>query len=86
VTTRYVALIDGKAGAYRLTVPDLPGCTSAGSTITEVLNNAAEAVRLAITDAEIVPHPRTYNDVAADEKVKAAIAGGAMLAIVVLPA
>jgi len=82
--TRYIGLINGTAGAYGLTVPDLPGCTSAGITITEVLNNAAEAVRLWINDAGIAPHPRAYNDVAADETVKAAIARGAMLAIVVL--
>jgi predicted RNase H-like HicB family nuclease len=84
MTTRYVALIDGKDGAYGLTVPDLPGCTSVGSTITEVLNNAAEAVRLWINDARIAPQPRAYNDVVADETVKAAIVRGAMPAIVLL--
>jgi len=26
---RYIALVDGKAGAYGVVVPDLPGCTSA---------------------------------------------------------
>lgn len=82
--TRYVALIDGKHGAYDLTVPDLPGCTSAGIAITEVLNNATEAARLWVNDAGIAPHPRSYNDVAADQRVKAALARGAMLAIVVL--
>jgi predicted RNase H-like HicB family nuclease len=83
--TRYVAPIDGKHGAYDLTVPDLPGCTSAGITIGEVLRNAAEAVRLWINDAGFVPHPRAPKDVATDETVKAAIASGAKLAIVVLP-
>ena len=29
---RYFALVDGKAGAYGVEVPDLPGCTSAGPT------------------------------------------------------
>lgn len=82
--TRYVAVIDGKHGAYDLIVPDLPGCTSAGTTINEVLRNAAKAVRLWIDDLGTAPHPRAYNDVAADETVKAAIARGAMLAIVVL--
>ena len=84
MTTRYVALIDGKDGAYGLTVPDLPGCTSVGSTITEVLNNAAEAVRLWLSNTVIAPCPRAYDDVAKDQKVKEAIARGAMLAIVVL--
>jgi hypothetical protein len=26
--TRYVALLDGKPGAYGVVVPDLPGCTT----------------------------------------------------------
>ena len=25
---RYIALVDGNAGAYGVMVPDLPGCTS----------------------------------------------------------
>ena len=41
---RYIALVDGKAGAYGVVVPDLPGCTSAGSTTDEALRNAVEAV------------------------------------------
>ena len=56
--TRYFVLIEENLGAYSLTVPDLPGCTSAGSTIGEVLHNAAEDVRRWITDAGIDPHPR----------------------------
>lgn len=82
---RYVVLINEKFGAYSLTVPDLPGCTSAGSTIGEVLSNAAEDVRRWITDTGINSRPRAHNDIVADERVKAALAGGAMLAIVVLP-
>jgi len=42
-------------------------------------------VRLWICEAGTAPRPRAYNDVAADETVKAAVASGAMLAIVVLP-
>ncbi len=43
---RYIALVDGKAGAYGVVIPDLPGCTSAGSTTDEALREAVEAVRL----------------------------------------
>jgi predicted RNase H-like HicB family nuclease len=43
---RYVALVDGRSGSYGLTVPDLPGCTSAAAAIDEVLRRATEAVRL----------------------------------------
>ena len=58
---RYIALVDGKAGAYGVVVPDLPGCTSAGSTTDEALRNAVEAVRLWVDDAidagEALPPP-----------------------------
>ena len=84
---RYVALLDGKAGAYGVTVPDLPGCTSGGST-TEALRNAVEAVRLwaedAIADGEALPQPRSVEMLRADRAIADAIAEGAALAIVPL--
>src|SRR5262249_20308169 len=60
---RYVALLDGKAGAYGVVVPDLPGCTSAGKTADAAYRNTIEAVRLWIEDApeagkKSSPHPR----------------------------
>ena len=81
---RYFVLIEPKVGTYFLTVPDLPGCTSAGSTISEALNNGAEAVRIWVTNAGTAPPPRVHSDVVEDENVKAALAGGSMLAIVEL--
>ena len=30
---RYIALIDGKKGAYGVTFPDVDGCTAMGATI-----------------------------------------------------
>ena len=44
--SRYVALVDGKLGAYGVVVADLPGCTSGGTTIDDALRNAVEAVTL----------------------------------------
>jgi len=44
---RYVALVDGKKGAYGVVVPDLPGCTSAGKTV-DAYHNAIEAVQLRV--------------------------------------
>jgi predicted RNase H-like HicB family nuclease len=86
---RYVALIDGTAGAYGVTVPDLPGCTSSGSTTDEALRNAVEAVRLwaedAISDREELPQPRSAGTLRADPEVAEAIAEGAGLAIIPLP-
>ncbi|HOE09752.1 MAG TPA: type II toxin-antitoxin system HicB family antitoxin [Treponemataceae bacterium] len=46
---------------YGVTVPDLPGCFSAGSTIEEALDNAQEAILTHIEglllDNEMIPHP-----------------------------
>ena len=83
---RYIALVDGKAGAYGVVVPDLPGCTSAGSTTDEALRNAVEAVRLwaedAIDDGEALPPPHSVEALRADPEIAAALAEGAVLAVV----
>ncbi len=44
---RYLIVLDGSEPGvgYDVTVPDLPGCTSAGDTLGEAVNNAAEAIR-----------------------------------------
>ena|SRR5690242_10618517 len=85
---RYVALVDGKAGAYGVTIPDLPGCTSAGSITDDALRSAVDAVRLwaedAIADGEALPQPRSVETVRADPEIAEALAGGAALAIVPL--
>jgi predicted RNase H-like HicB family nuclease len=49
--SRFVALVDGHAGAYGVVVPDLPGCSSGGATIGEALINAQEAASLCCTSA-----------------------------------
>jgi len=85
---RYVVLIDGETGAYGVTVPDLPGCTSGGSTTDEALRNAMEAIRLwaedAIAGGEELPPPRSAEKLRADPEVAQAVAEGAALAIVPL--
>jgi predicted RNase H-like HicB family nuclease len=85
---RHVALVDGSAGAYGVTVPDLPGCTSGGSTTDEALHNAVEAVRMwaedAIADGDKLPQPRAAETLRADPEVAKSIAEGAVLAIVPL--
>jgi len=66
--------VDGKAGAYGVVAPDLPGCTSAGSTTDEALRKAVEAVRLWIEDAidhgEALPTPRSIEALRADPEVE----------------
>jgi predicted RNase H-like HicB family nuclease len=83
---RYVALIDGKRGAYGVVVPDLPGCTSAGKTMDDAYRNAIEAVRLWVDDAkasgEELPRPRALEVLRADADVAAALAEGAAVAMV----
>jgi predicted RNase H-like HicB family nuclease len=85
---RYVALVDGEAGAYGVTVPDLPGCTSGGSSMDDALRNAIEAVRLwaedAIADGDELPPPRILEAVRADPGIARAIKEGATLAVVPL--
>ena len=45
---RYVALVDGKKGAYGVVVPDLPGCTSAGKIVDAAYHNESRARARAI--------------------------------------
>jgi len=85
---RYIALIDGKAGAYGVVFPDLAGCAAMGKTMDEALANAAEALR---DWAEVVeeaggklPAPRPLETLRRDRDVKAALAHGAGLATVPL--
>src|SRR6267142_686060 len=85
---RYIALVDGKPGAYGVVVPDLPGCTSGGKTVDAALRNAVEAVRLWAEDAraegEVMPRPRTIEAIRRDSEVAAALAEGAVLVVVPL--
>jgi predicted RNase H-like HicB family nuclease len=85
---RYAALIDGKAGAYGLTFPDLPGCTAMGATIDAVFAHAAEALRdwveVTATAGEAIPAPRPLEALRRDPEIRAALAGGAVLAAVPL--
>ncbi|MGL5872803.1 MAG: type II toxin-antitoxin system HicB family antitoxin [Xenococcaceae cyanobacterium] len=52
--------------AYGVTVPDLPGCFSAGDTVDEALLNSIEAIECHIEslliDGEEIPSPRTVEN------------------------
>lgn len=59
---RYPVVIHKEANSdYGVTVPDLPGCFSAGETVDEALNQAAEAIECHIEglllDGEPIPPP-----------------------------
>jgi predicted RNase H-like HicB family nuclease len=85
---RYVAIVDGKPGAFGVVVPDLPGCTSGGRTIDNALRNAVEAVTLWVEDAradgEQIPKPRSAEKLRKDPEVAVALAHGGVLAYVPL--
>lgn len=85
---RYTVLIDGKAGAYGVGFPDVPGCVAMGRTIDEALANAADVLRdwfdLSEEYGEKVPLPRPLEKLRRDPNVAAALAEGASLASVPL--
>jgi predicted RNase H-like HicB family nuclease len=85
---RYTVLIDGKAGAYGVVFPDLPGCTAMGKTIESALSNAGDALRdwIELTDeaGREIPPPRPPERLRRDPDVAAALAEGATLASVPL--
>jgi predicted RNase H-like HicB family nuclease len=86
--SRYVALIDGKAGAYGVVFPDLPGCTAMGKTMDEAIEHAAEALRdwVEVTEESggKTPRPRSLETLRHEPDVKDALASGAGLATVPL--
>jgi predicted RNase H-like HicB family nuclease len=82
--TSYVALIDGKAGAFGVVFPDCPGCTAMGRTAEEAVKNASEALAEWIDDVGSMPRPRTVAQLRRDAEVRQALAEGAMLAFVPL--
>jgi predicted RNase H-like HicB family nuclease len=85
--SRYVALVDGEAGAYGVSFPDLPGCVAMGATVDEALANAAEALRdwINLTEETTgVPPPRSLEAIRRDADTHEALREGASLAIVPL--
>ena len=86
--TRYVVVVDGKPGAYGMYVPDMPGCTSMGETIADLLTNAQEALQLwaedAVNSKEGVPKPRSIEAIRRDPDVARDLAEGGVLAVVPL--
>lgn len=68
---RFVVLLHKEPGSvYGVTVPDLPGCVSAGETADEALAEAVEAIALHVEGLEAEGHPapaaRTIEAILAD--------------------
>jgi predicted RNase H-like HicB family nuclease len=85
---RYTALVDGKAGAYGVVFPDLPGCHAMGKSFETALANAGDSMRnwIEVTeeDGREIPAPRPLEKLRRDPEVVAALAEGAMLASIPL--
>lgn len=85
---RYVAVVDGKPGAFGVVIPDLPGCTSGGRTVDAALRNAVEAITLwveeASADGEKIPKARSVEALREDPEVAATLEHGGILAYVPL--
>ena len=85
---RYVALIDGKPGAYGVVFPDLPGCAAMGKTIDDAMRHAGDALRdwAEVTEegGGKVPVGRSADRIRQDRDVREALRGGAQLASVPL--
>lgn len=83
---RYIAVIDGHAGAYGAAFPDCPGCTAMGETVDETIRNAGEALREWIADrlsaGETAPEPRTADTILADPEEAMAVGEAFTLASV----
>ncbi|HEX5997984.1 MAG TPA: type II toxin-antitoxin system HicB family antitoxin [Hyphomicrobiaceae bacterium] len=82
--TRYVALVDGRPGAFGVVFPDCPGCTAMGRSVEEALANAAEALAEWAEDVRPMPKARTVDQVRLDPEVREALASGDALALVPL--
>ena len=50
--SHYPAFVDGEAGAYGVTFPDLPGIAAMGETVEDALANAEEALRDYVTETK----------------------------------
>jgi predicted RNase H-like HicB family nuclease len=86
--TRYIALLDGKYGAYGVAFPDLPGCVAMGETAEEAITNAGESLREFVIEAresgEAVPQATPLEDLLRNSEVREALSEGATLTSVPL--
>lgn len=69
----YVALADGKPGAYGVVFPDAPGCHAMGKTVEQALLSARTAlgewIEHSLANGMSVPEPRTADELLKDPEV-----------------
>ncbi|MDF2180965.1 type II toxin-antitoxin system HicB family antitoxin [Neptuniibacter sp. CAU 1671] len=65
------------ASAFGVTVPDLPGCFSAGDTLEEAISNVREAIDLhmecMVEDGETIPQPSHMEDLTQIEELSGGV-------------
>lgn len=63
---KYLVVYEKSKDGYSAYVPDLPGCTSAGSNREEIETNIVEAIKLYIDtlkeDGQELPDPTSYGE------------------------
>jgi predicted RNase H-like HicB family nuclease len=83
---RIIALVHKDPDScYGVSLPDVPGCTSAGDTLDEALTNAVDAlsghIRLTESDGEATPQPRTLEVINADPELTEDMKGAIISAV-----
>ena len=81
----YIAIVSKEPGsAWGVHFPDLPGCTSAGSTMEEAVENAGKALRLWAEDESELPKASTLDSLRKRLDVREDLAAGGMAVCVPL--
>ena len=73
-TMKYALVIEkGEDGFLWGFFPDLPGCTTAGETLDDIVGNAGEALDLYFEDETALPPARSIAEILADPDIAADI-------------
>ncbi len=82
---RYIAIICKDAdSAFGVHFPDLPGCTAAGDTLEDAIDNAGVALRLWSEDVDEIPAPTAMADLLKQRHVRIDLDAGAVAILVPL--
>ena len=83
---RYIAFIHKEeSSVFGVSFPDFTGCISAGDSLDEALINASEALRghvqMMEADGDVVPSPRSIDDILKDKSLTDERAGAIISAV-----
>jgi predicted RNase H-like HicB family nuclease len=82
--TRYIAIVESsRKNRYGAWIADAPGCVATGSTLDELSQNAADALKLWVEDAvdagETLPRSRSLDEIKTLPDVQESLSRGAVL-------